>query len=97
MDKATGQPYLADGHTVTAEAEFIAESPQGYVELEYTLDGKGLKGKELVVFEKLFDGDKQVAAHEDINELRTFFFYINLLFSLIFRYKLPPSAPIYSI
>ena len=77
MDKATGSPLLINGKTVEAETEFTALTPDGFVLVEFNFDGRTLGGKELVVFEKLFevsidlDGnrvEKFVESHEDIND-----------------------------
>ena len=54
MDKETGETLLIGGKPVTAEKTFIAGKKDGSVELEFTFDASGLKGKETVVFEKLF-------------------------------------------
>ena len=68
MDKETGEPLLVDDEQVTAEVEFVAEAESGTVELTYTLDASTLAGKHIVVFETLYYGDKEIAAHEDIED-----------------------------
>lgn len=77
MDKATGKALLVNGKTVEASAEFVAKTPDGFVDVEFTFNGNGLGGKELVVFEEVFevvtdkDGnkvEKLVEKHEDIND-----------------------------
>ena len=68
MDKATGEPLLVDGAEVTAEAEFTPESADGTVELTYTLDASTLAGTTIVVFETLYSGGVEIAAHADIND-----------------------------
>ena len=68
MDKATGEPLLVDGSEVTAEAEFTPESADGTVELTYTLDASTLAGTTIVVFETLYSGGVEIAAHADIND-----------------------------
>ena len=68
MDKETGGPLLVDDEQVTAEVEFVAEAESGTVELTYTLDASALAGKHIVVFETLYYGDKEIAAHEDIED-----------------------------
>ncbi len=68
MDKATGEPLLVDGAEVTAEVEFTPEAADGTVELTYTLDASALAGTTIVVFETLYSGGVEIAAHADIND-----------------------------
>ncbi len=70
MDKATGKPLVINGTEVTASKKFTPETSNGSVDMEFTFDVAGLKGRELVVFEKLYlaDTDILVADHEDIND-----------------------------
>ena len=68
MDQETGEPLLADGQPVTAELEVTPTTASGTVEVSFTLDASQLAGKSIVVFEKLFQGDTEVAAHEDIED-----------------------------
>ena len=68
MDKDTGEPYLADGKEVTAQAAFTPEAAQGSVQLTFTFNGHGLAGHTLVVFETVYYKDFIVAAHTDIND-----------------------------
>ena len=69
MDKATGNPLIVNGATVTATKTFVASSSDGFVELEFTFDSSGLGDKTLVVFEKLFYAGVEIANHEDINDV----------------------------
>ena len=68
MDKATGEPLLVDNAEVTAEVEFTPEAADGTVELTYTLDASALAGTTIVVFETLYSGGVEIAAHADIND-----------------------------
>ena len=68
MDKATGEPLMADGAEVTAEVEFTPESADGTVELTYTLDASLFAGTSIVVFETLYQDGVEIAAHADIND-----------------------------
>ena len=68
MDKAMNQPLLVDDSEVTAEVEFTPEEPSGTVELTYTLDASALAGTTIVVFETLYSGGVEIAAHADIND-----------------------------
>ena len=68
MDKATGEPLLVGEQQVTAELEFTPDSPDGTVELTYTLDASALAGKAVVVFEDLYQGETLVASHADLKD-----------------------------
>lgn len=68
MDQETGEPLLVNGKKVTAKKEFTAEKESGSVELSFTFDGSLLGGKAVVVFEKLFYGEKEIACHEDLTD-----------------------------
>ncbi|MBU5362537.1 VaFE repeat-containing surface-anchored protein [Enterococcus raffinosus] len=69
MDKGSNQPFITrDGNEVHAEKEFVAESTNGSVDLEFVITNGDLAGKTVVVFENLFREDKQVASHTDIND-----------------------------
>ena len=73
-DKSTSAPILIGGVEVTSEKSFIPTTSDGVERLEFTFDATGLDGKNLVVFEKLFEVDSllnetEVATHEDINDV----------------------------
>lgn len=69
MDKETGEKLLVDGKEVTAEKEFKAGGSVGTEEVTFTFDASALNGKSVVVFEKLYEEDREVAAHEDIEDV----------------------------
>ena len=68
MDKETGKPVKVNGKEVTAEKTFKAKESSGSVELEFKFDAGTLAGKDLVVFEKLYYGEDQIGAHEDLKD-----------------------------
>lgn len=69
MDKSTGMEVIIDGSKVTAETRFKPEKPDGEVVVEFKLSTNKLKGKNLVVFEGLYDGElTKIAEHNDIND-----------------------------
>ena len=68
MDKATGEPLLISEKQITAEKTFTPEEPDGSVELAFTFDSTAIKNPAVVVFERLYVNDKEVAAHTDIND-----------------------------
>ena len=69
VDAETGEPVMVkDGlveKQVTGSATFTPEEAAGVQAVEIAFDGTGLGGKSLVVYEKLFSADVQLASHED--------------------------------
>ena len=69
IDSETGEPVVVkDGSVekqVTGTAAFTPEEADGTQLVELSFDGTGLGGKSLVVYEKLFAADVQLASHED--------------------------------
>lgn len=68
MDKSTGEPLLVGEERVTSEATFTPAEPNGTVDVLFTFDATGLEGKSVVVFETLFQGETEIAGHEDIED-----------------------------
>lgn len=68
MDKSTDEKLLVDGKEVTAEAEFTPERADGSVDITFTFDITGLKGKSIVAFETLYKDGVELAVHADIND-----------------------------
>lgn len=68
MDYDTKQPLEVNGAQVTGTTTFIAEQADGTASVGFTLDTRSMAGKTIVVFEKLMEGDVQIAAHEDIDD-----------------------------
>lgn len=70
MDKETGEAVLVDGEAVEATTEFTPTTASGTVDVTFTLDSTALKGKDVVVFERLVDLNTSeiTATHEDIND-----------------------------
>ncbi|MDO4834756.1 MAG: VaFE repeat-containing surface-anchored protein [Bacillota bacterium] len=63
MDKSTGREV----DETAGEVTFKAEKSAGSLEMDYSLESKGLGGSTVVAFEKLYYGSDLIAAHEDIN------------------------------
>ena len=63
MDKESGEST-----GVKAEATFVPETADGFVDLTFTIDTAEMAGKALVAFERLYDGDVKIAVHEDIED-----------------------------
>ncbi|MES9700658.1 VaFE repeat-containing surface-anchored protein [Bacillus sp. JJ927] len=68
MDKATNKPLLVDGKEVTAESKFTAKEKNGSITLDFTFNASALQGKEVVVFEELYQDNVLVAIHVDIED-----------------------------
>lgn len=66
MFKDTEKPVLVEGQEVTAEKTFIPSKRDGVEDLIFTVPGDVLRGKETVVFEKLYRENREVTNHEDI-------------------------------
>ncbi|MFD2389273.1 VaFE repeat-containing surface-anchored protein [Enterococcus gallinarum] len=68
MDKATEKPVLVDGKEVTSTLTFVAETTDATVNLDFILDTRTLRGKEVVVFEDLFREGVLLSSHADITD-----------------------------
>lgn len=69
MDKSTGRELKLDGKKVTAETTFIPEESNGKITVSFEFDARLLaKDTDIVVFESLYSGDKELAVHADIDD-----------------------------
>ena len=72
VDAESGEPVMVkDGlaeKQVTGSATFTPEEANGAQLVELSFDGTDLGGKSLVVYEKLFAADVQLASHEDLTD-----------------------------
>ena len=66
MDKETNTPVIINGETVTAEKVFVPRRKDGTVKVKFAFDASALGGKQIVIFETLYESGTVVAAHEDI-------------------------------
>lgn len=74
MDKETGKEVLINGKPVISETTFRPETAEGILDVPFNFDATGLKGHDVVVFEKLYvtvkddkeEKDVEVTSHEDI-------------------------------
>lgn len=69
MDKATNKPLLVNGKEVTSEKKFKPTTKNGFVEVSFTFDASALAGKTVVVFETLYQNNKEIVVHADINDV----------------------------
>ena len=53
---------------MTSEATFTPAEASGTIEVLFTFDASALTGKAVVVFETLFQGETEIASHEDIED-----------------------------
>lgn len=69
MDKNAEKEVLdKSGQPVTAELVFRPEASEGSAEVMITFDASELEESDVVVFEKLYEGENLIARHEDITD-----------------------------
>ena len=69
MVKSTGLPLKDEnGKEVTTEKTFTPAAESGEETLEFTIDAEALAGETLVVFERMYVGGIEVAAHIDLDD-----------------------------
>lgn len=69
MVKSTGKPLTdGEGKLVKTTAKFTPEKPNGTQDVVFSADLSGFAGEEIVAFEKLYEGELELAVHADIND-----------------------------
>lgn len=69
MNKATGEPLLADGKEIRSFFTFKPDKPDGEINITFVFDASGLKtATEIVVFETLYRDGTEIVAHADIKD-----------------------------
>ena len=69
MNKATGEPLLADTKEIRSSFTFKPDKPDGEINITFVFDASGLKtATEIVVFETLYRDGTEIAAHADIKD-----------------------------
>ena len=74
MDRKTGQPYRdSNANHVTSSVSFIPDQPDGQVQLEFVItpdqiNAVALEENALVAFESLYQDERKVAEHTDIQD-----------------------------
>ncbi|MBQ8996076.1 MAG: VaFE repeat-containing surface-anchored protein [Oscillospiraceae bacterium] len=78
MVKSTGNPLTKDGLQITGIRWFEANTPDGEVEISFTVDTEEVQGQDLVVFEELYLGEEMqglipedeipIAVHKDLQD-----------------------------
>lgn len=68
MDRESGEVLHAEGKPITVETCFVPEEKDGIAEVEFCFDATGLNGKSVVVFEKVYIGEREILSHEDLED-----------------------------
>lgn len=68
IDQSSGETVKKDGKEITAEKVLRPENTNGTIDLAFSFDGSDLAGKAIVVFERLYLDDRELAKHTDIND-----------------------------
>lgn len=69
MNKAAGEPLLADGKEIRSSFTFKPDKPDGEINITFVFDASGLKtATEIVVFETLYRDGTEIAAHADLKD-----------------------------
>lgn len=69
MNKATGEPLLADTKEIRSSFTFKPDKPDGEINITFVFDASGLKtATEIVVFETLYRDGTEIAAHADLKD-----------------------------
>ncbi len=68
MVKDTELPLIIDGKEVTASTTFVAQTPNGSVDIVFTFDSSALQGQAIVAFEDVYVDGIKVVSHADIND-----------------------------
>lgn len=69
MNKKSGQTAVdQNGNAITASVRFVPEESAGIEKLNFHFNNPDLAGETLVAFEELFEDDKKIAGHEDIED-----------------------------
>ena len=69
MDKHTGEVILIDGKEVTGTTTFTAKASKGMVEVHFVFDQNKLKTDTVVVFEDVYEGERLIAVHHDLEDV----------------------------
>lgn len=72
IDKETGKEFLVNNNKVESSVTFTTEESEervsGTQALEFSFDSSELGGKDIVVYEYLYQGDKLVGHHTDLED-----------------------------
>ncbi len=82
MDQAAETEAVINDNKIISDISFIPENPDGTIEIPFYLDATSLAGKDIVLYETLYQGDSVVAVHTDINNKEQ-----------TISYPVPPDTP----
>lgn len=77
LDVVINKTYLLKGSLIDFETneviavsqkEFIPQTTEGTISIDFSFNATEMSGKKIVVFEELYDGQRLVASHKDIND-----------------------------
>ena len=68
MDQETGSPVTAGGSEVTVSKEFVPETADGSVVVEFVFDASLIAGKTVTAFERVSSCGKDVFVHADLKD-----------------------------
>lgn len=69
MNKATGEPLLADTKEIRSSFTFKPDKPDGEINITFVFDASGLKtATEIVVFETIYRDGTEIATHADLKD-----------------------------
>lgn len=69
MDGFTGEVLLIDGKEVTGTTTFTATQTSGSVNVTFTFDQNKLTTEKIVVFEELYEEERLIAVHANLEDL----------------------------
>ena len=68
MDAETQLPLQISGKEIAVEKSFTAEKDSMEIPVEFRFDASACAGKTIVVYERLFLGEKEISIHTDLND-----------------------------
>lgn len=68
MDKATRERVLIDGEPIEKSLNITPSTDCGIAELDFGIDATEFAGKQIIVFETLYEGEEEIIKHEDFED-----------------------------
>lgn len=79
MNKETNEPLEIDGKTFENSITVQSDKEKGEATMIFKIpDASSLGGKQIVVFETLYEGEEVIETHEDINDTKQTVLFVNL-------------------
>ena len=76
MNKDTGEVLLINGEPVVQTVTFTPETDCGEIDMFYEFDATGLGGVTVVIFENLYQGDRLLIEHNDLENADETFYLV---------------------